>query len=143
MLTLTYFSSATVAFTPDDLLELLTRSRARNRADGITGMLLYHQGHFVQVLEGAEPTVRATYDRISADQRHGSIELELEDTVAERTFGGWSMGFRNLAAASTEEIDGFTTFFNDMQAGRDVPGRTPAHMMLRAFSRPRDYRTAW
>ncbi|WP_426246542.1 BLUF domain-containing protein [Nocardioides sp. LHG3406-4] len=140
MLTITYFSSAAVAFDDQALRELLSKSRARNTDDSITGMLIFHRGNFAQVLEGDEHAVRATFDRICADDRHHSVVVELEDTVDDRTFPDWSMGFRDLADGTAEEIEGFSTFFRDVQAGKDVPGRMPPHHMLRAFSRPETYR---
>ena len=136
LLSLTYFSSATVEFDGDALQTLLEHSRARNTAAGISGMLIFHEGNYAQVLEGDEAVVRETFGRISADTRHRNIVLELEETVAERTFPDWSMGFRDLRGATAEEIEGFSTFYRDVQAGVDVPGRMPPHYMLRAFSRP-------
>ena len=137
MLSLTYFSTETVPFSDADLFELLEVSRRNNIADDITGMMIYHDGHFVQVLEGPEEAVRATYARIASDVRHRDISLELEDRVEERAFPDWSMGFADGAAVDTV---GFSTFFNDVQAGKQVPGGTPPYIMLRAFSRPATYR---
>lgn len=138
MLSLTYFSTATVPFNDTDLLALLETSRVNNAAAGITGMMIYHQGHFVQVLEGPEDAVRATYDRIARDTRHRDVSVELEDHVEERGFPDWSMGFRDGSAV--DDLAGFSTFLDDIQAGKDVPGGTPPHIMLRAFSRPATYR---
>lgn len=140
LLSLTYFSTATVPFSDDDLVELLERSRVRNTADDLTGMMIFHDGHFVQVLEGPEAAVRATYDRIALDPRHRDLILELEDTIDERGFPDWSMGFRDLADGTEDEVEGFSTYFRDVRAGRKVPGGTAPHVMLRAFSRPSTYR---
>lgn len=139
-ISVTYFSSATVPFDDDALVALLEKSRARNTSDGITGMLIYHDGHFAQVLEGEADAVRATFERISADLRHRDVVVELDDTIDELTFPDWSMGFRDLTTGSAEEVEGFSTFFRDVQAGKDIPGRMPPHHMLRAFSRPSTYR---
>lgn len=140
LLSITYFSSATAPFDDEALRDLLAKSRTRNTEDGITGMLIYHRGNFAQVLEGDEEAVRTTFDRICADVRHRNVVVELEDTVDERTFPDWSMGFRDLSGGTAEEIEGFSTFFSDVQAGKEVPGRMPPHHMLRAFSRPEKYR---
>lgn len=75
---------------------ILESAVRHNKEDGITGMLLYSGGNFLQVLEGAHEKVRATYDRICQDPRHANAMLLLEQDVPERHFGDWSMGYRQL-----------------------------------------------
>lgn len=133
---LTYFSAATVPFSRDDLLALLDHSRTRNAESDITGMMLFHDAHFVQVLEGPDEEVRTTFARICEDTRHRSIHVELEDTIEERMFPDWSMGFRDLADGSAEEIAGFSALFRQVRDGEDTLGDLPTHHLLRAFSRP-------
>lgn len=133
---LTYFSAATVPFSRGDLLNLLDQSRERNAEVGITGMMLFHDAHFVQVLEGPDEHVRATFARICQDTRHRSIHVELEDSVEERMFPDWSMGFRDVADGSAEEIAGFSALFRQVREGEDSLGDQPTHHLLRAFSRP-------
>jgi hypothetical protein len=52
LISLVYLSAAVFPFQPEDLLELLGKSQERNHKLGITGMLLFKQGNFLQVLEG-------------------------------------------------------------------------------------------
>ena len=61
-----YASSASTDFSPEELTDLLAVSRARNAAAGVTGLLVYKGGNFLQALEGPEDAVRATMQRISA-----------------------------------------------------------------------------
>ncbi|MFZ5724358.1 MAG: BLUF domain-containing protein [Pseudomonadota bacterium] len=110
MLSLCYLSSAAVPFSPEALDALLARSRANNTRDGITGMLLYRDGDFLQVLEGPADAVRTTYRRISADPRHSRVLLIDESEIEQRAFGDWSMGFRRLA--KNERPAGFVDFFD-------------------------------
>lgn len=87
-----YVSSAVQLLRPDDLSLLLQQARRNNRRDGITGMLLYHGGTFMQVFEGEAETVSALHDRILGDPRHrGVIEL-YNGPVPERQFPDWAMG---------------------------------------------------
>ncbi|MBA3273301.1 MAG: BLUF domain-containing protein [Chthoniobacterales bacterium] len=67
---LVYASIANEDFSPEQLIDLLATSRRNNDASGITGMLLYKDRRFLQVLEGSEAAVRATYARIKRDPRH-------------------------------------------------------------------------
>jgi len=78
------------------LASILESAVRHNREDGITGMLLYSGGNFLQVLEGAPASVKATYQRICDDPRHRKTMVLLEQDVDERHFGDWSMGYRQL-----------------------------------------------
>ncbi len=66
MFFLTYVSTATRPFSKTDLSELMTESHENNARLGLTGMLLYKDGNFMQVLEGEEGDVRALYQKISS-----------------------------------------------------------------------------
>ena len=109
---LVYTSRAVVPFTADDLHDLLTRSRRNNHAAGLTGMLLYKQRHFLQVLEGEDSVVDGLYERIVADPRHTQAVVLLRETLAERQFAEWSMGFRDLDAPESASLPGYTNFLN-------------------------------
>jgi len=78
---------------------ILASSRKNNVKAGITGVLLYIEGGFMQILEGDAPAVTETYDRISKDRRHWNTTVLL-DRDASRAFGDWSMGFTRLVKDS-------------------------------------------
>jgi hypothetical protein len=107
-----YSSVATNAFTESELLELLTRSREANSKLGLSGMLLYKNGDFLQVLEGPEQVVRTMIRKIQLDPRHKSILKLLEGDYAERQFPYWYMGFRNLDTEEAKNTPGYTEFLN-------------------------------
>lgn len=110
MISIVYVSAARHAFTPAELEALLEKSRANNRRDGVSGVLIYRDGDFLQVLEGPEEAVRRTYARIARDPRHGGVIVLDESAITQRNFGDWSMGFRRVSAA--ERPDGFVDFFD-------------------------------
>lgn len=91
-----YASTASSFLSPLELRSLLEQSRNRNTRCGITGMLLYREGVFMQVIEGPEQAVRSLYRRIHNDRRHHEIIRLLEEHSSERLFPNWSMGFRNV-----------------------------------------------
>lgn len=82
-----------------------------NREDGITGMLLYSGGNFLQVLEGEKSRVRGTYDRIAMDPRHRNLTLLTEEEVPERHFANWSMGYRQLGAEEVAKMPAYAPYF--------------------------------
>jgi hypothetical protein len=51
MLSLVYASSAKQLFSEEDLTALLQQSRDNNTRLGLSGLLLYKDGNFMQVLE--------------------------------------------------------------------------------------------
>lgn len=92
---------------------LLACAREHNTAHGITGLLIYEDRtrEFLQVIEGSEIAVKTLYDNICRDARHGHMDVLTEGPVAERGFGGWSMGFRLLGANRSADDDGFADIY--------------------------------
>ena len=93
---LVYQSTATHYLTPGELLEILEKSRDNNARLQLSGMLLYHDRRFLQLLEGDEAVVRERYAIIERDERHKWVSLVLTGPNAERDFPDWTMGFRDL-----------------------------------------------
>jgi len=94
---LMYASRAVPAIDQEVLLAILKKSKANNPKAGITGVLCYSEGIFIQVLEGGRGAVNTLYNRIVADSRHSDVVLLNYDEIDERRFAGWSMGQVNLA----------------------------------------------
>ena len=92
-----YASRAVAAINQEELVAILRKSKANNPAVGITGVLCFSEGIFLQALEGGRSAVNQLYNRIAADPRHSCVELLCYDEISERRFGGWSMGQVNLS----------------------------------------------
>jgi hypothetical protein len=104
-----YASAAAVPFSESDLSTLLLRARANNERLGVTGLLLFHEGSFLQVLEGEEAALEALFSIISADKRHDHVVKLLAREVADRHFAGWNMGFVSMSAIS-KTLPGFSDY---------------------------------
>jgi hypothetical protein len=87
-----YASSAAVDVTPHLLTEIAASSRRNNVRDGITGMLLYGDRSFFQVLEGEDAAVHSMKERIWADARHEGISILRETQIETPSFPDWTMG---------------------------------------------------
>lgn len=85
----------------EELKNLLIQSREKNKTLDITGMLLYREGTFMQIIEGEKKNVVELYDTILRDERHHGILEVLTGEITERNFEDWSMGFLNM-----DSIDG-------------------------------------
>lgn len=112
MFRLLYVSSAVRSFSKSDLADLLATSRANNSKQGITGLLLYKDGDFLQVLEGNETQVKKLYEKINLDPRHTGSTILFDEEVAEPLFAEWSMGFRDLSDSEIRSLPGFSPFMN-------------------------------
>ncbi len=75
---------------------ILTQAREHNPASGITGVLCYGAGVFLQAIEGGRSQVSALFGHIQRDSRHQDVELLHYEEIDERRFGGWTMGQVNL-----------------------------------------------
>ena len=73
------------------LENILTKSRAKNPAAGITGNLIYHADLFLQMLEGPHTAVHKLYETILADNRHSDIVKLRDGTFNRRLFASWAM----------------------------------------------------
>ncbi|MBK1612812.1 blue light sensor protein [Rubrivivax gelatinosus] len=94
---LMYVSRAVPALDTEELSSILRASRSQNPALGITGVLCYSDGIFVQVLEGGRSAVNRLYARIVSDPRHTEVEILSYEEIGERRFAGWSMGQVNIS----------------------------------------------
>lgn len=95
---LVYVSTAVRPLSRPEIDHLLERARARNKQEGVTGVLLYSHGNFMQYLEGPACGLAKVYEVIVADRQHrGIIEL-VREPIQSREFADWSMAFRSISA---------------------------------------------
>ncbi len=108
-----YMSSATVPFSPADLQSLLAVSRKNNAVSKVTGLLIYKDGNFLQVLEGEQTVIDKLYFKISLDPRHGHILAFFKEEIPKREFPDWSMAFRDLNIDTESSPEGFNEILNN------------------------------
>ena len=107
MYRLVYISSASSIYSADQLKDILTSSRRNNERSGITGILLYHDGSILQVLEGDDLKVTNCYHRILLDDRHSGAMTIMEGDCKERFFEEWSMGFKKVSDKQWDTLSGY------------------------------------
>lgn len=93
---LMYASRAVPTVDQDELLAILRQCNANNPGSGITGLLCYSEGVFIQALEGGRSAVNRLYNRLAADPRHTDVTLLSYEEIDERRFAGWTMGQVNM-----------------------------------------------
>ena len=113
MLSIVYSSKASEAFDEGQLVDVLLRSRRNNKRLGLSGMLLYRDGHFLQVIEGPEVELRERMAVIATDPRHSALRVLLEEQIPERMFPAWTMG--HVASGDDEaSAPGLRVAFEDL-----------------------------
>jgi hypothetical protein len=90
-----------------EIKAILESSVRHNQLNGVTGMLLYYSGQFMQVLEGGEAQVIETYARICDDKRHRQITSLSIRKVQQRHFEKWSMGFKHVSVTEIAQHPAF------------------------------------
>jgi hypothetical protein len=109
LLRLIYTSRAGVRFDEGSLQALLERARSNNYHNGITGVLSFGNGFFLQVLEGPEDRLITLYAKILADTRHRDCAILDVHLAEQRLFANWSMGyvsdFRKIGGHYNEMLD--------------------------------------
>jgi hypothetical protein len=112
---LVYVSSAKPGFGRAQMRVLLERSRLKNEAMGITGLLLHHEGKLLQVLEGRERAVRALFERVQADNRHAGVTVLREEELPARQYPQWAMAFRDLGMSDLPALGGLPSDLSEAQ----------------------------
>lgn len=133
---LIYSSAATRPFSRDDLTQLLVRSRRNNQRCEVTGMLLYANGSFFQILEGESKTVDELFGRIMKDERHKQVTQIIREPIAKRSFADWTMGFADITPQEADAIVGANDFFGKGQSFTQL-GQGRAKKVLAAFKQGR------
>ena len=134
MLQIIYASAAVVPFSDLELEQLLLRARANNTRLGVTGMLLYHDGSFLQVIEGDAPVLMTLFERIGRDKRHASVATLLERQIEAPHFGDWAMVFVSRTHL-TNDLPGYSDYLRL----RSEPGKSAsaAERLLAGFRQGR------
>ncbi len=96
MLVRLLYASRAVDIRPEAIESILHQSRSHNPDCGVTGVLCYGGGIFLQALEGGRMAISELYGHIQRDQRHKDVVLLQYEEIAERRFAGWTMGEVNM-----------------------------------------------
>mgnify|MGYP003395746249 CR=1 FL=1 len=135
LLSLLYVSYADKKMTDEELTALLKEFRDKNTAKQITGMLLYRDGFFIQALEGEAEVVEPLFRKISADKRHRNILKVSQETIRNRSFTDWAMGFNKVEDKDLAGVEGYTDFLTSPDAAFFTSIPTRATVFLNSFKR--------
>jgi Sensors of blue-light using FAD len=125
---LTYSSWASRALVTSDVERILHSCRVNNGLDGVTGILIYNGGAFVQVLEGAPDALDDTLERIRRDPRHRDLSVRDDRPILERNFPNWDMAYLELE-------NGHTLGQEALERALERPVALPTLRLLQEISR--------
>ena len=101
---LIYVSSATETFTREKFLDMAFVMSSENTKAGITGMLVFKDGNFMEVLEGEESAVKALFSKIEQDTSHTLVSVIQEGEISTREYPSWAMNFYNPQTQEYEKV---------------------------------------
>ena len=126
LVSLVYVSSGVRQFNKQEVLDILQASRRNNARLRITGILLYQDGNFMQVLEGTEQDLSELMHSIERDQRHRGVIVLLKKAIRERQFPHWSMAFKDLSELPPEDAAAFSPFLQGSAADEQFRSKSEA-----------------
>lgn len=131
---LVYQSESGTELSAEALASLLHQARTNNLTANLTGMLLYANGRFMQVLEGKKEQVARVYQYIQADARHHHVQTLSYEPVPERAFPDWRMAF----ASTPAELPEIGTGYLALHSAPGLVARPPQALwrQMRAFVQP-------
>ncbi len=93
-----YRSKASAGLSKEELGKILSSSRKNNPPRSVSGLLIYRQGYFLQLLEGPEEAVAERFGVIMRDARHEDVEIMIRAKSGERLLAQWDMGYLDESA---------------------------------------------
>ncbi len=124
-----YTSRALKPFKEDELQQLLCAARSNNSKKSITGLLLYCNGNFIQLLEGNRENLILLFDVISKDERHVEVKKIMEGNIDNPQFPDWSMGYKFLTAQQLTSLN-----HHENEDVADFIRKTQPYKLLRLMS---------
>ena len=120
---LIYVSAQTSKNSAMDLIDIQEVASKNNKLNSVTGLLLYKEETFMQLIEGPSEEVRSLFKKIETDHRHKNIVKIIEEPIAKRSFKNWSMAVRELPK-NIQLPHGIADFSdpNLIEAGNDSRG---------------------
>ena len=120
LIQLIYISYSKGFFDQQQLSELLAVCKKENSKHGITGLLLYKSGVFMQVIEGERAEIEQLYKNIENDDSHTGIILLIKESISNRELPDWSMSIQKVPVSMTKEYSQFFTCssYDNMLAGK-------------------------
>jgi Sensors of blue-light using FAD len=134
---LVYVSTRKTNCTEQEIEKILSSCKKNNPPLNITGILLYSDTKFIQLVEGEYKVINSLYDKIKTDSRHEQVKLIAMGPIHVKAFPSWHMGARKIA---NNEVDFKTDIsnedkeiFNSLLSGREENGAKVLSLLKKFF----------
>ena len=124
-----YTSAAIQPMPKSKLYKILVDSRVNNKLADVTGLLVYVDGRFLQVLEGEQEVISALLEKISKDRRHKDVQVVYKTGIERRTFNAWLMAYVSPSPkelATWAGLSNTTTLDSTLKTLESEPNRFPS-----------------
>ncbi len=134
---LVYVSNRKSNCTQQEIDKILASCEKNNPSLNITGVLLYSETKFIQLVEGDAKVIMTLYDKIKLDSRHSNCMMISYGPIKEKAFPSWHMGTKKLSGNDVEFKTDITTedktIFNNILSGKEENGQKVLSLLKRFF----------
>ena len=131
-----YASSSKKILTENELEIFLQEIRNLNLMHQITGLLLYSEGNFIQLIEGEKKIIQLVYSKIKKDTRHSHVTTLVKTPITERVFPDWTMGFRKISDENASSIPGYNDFISNRKIKNSLDNKPKEiQVLFKTFAR--------
>ena len=134
---LVYVSNRSSKCRQEELDMILDSCKRNNPSLNITGILLYSDSKFIQLVEGEAKTLMELYDKIKKDERHNNPMMISYGPIKEKSFPSWHMGTKDISRNTIDYLSNITSgdkaTFNSIIKGNEENGKKVLHLLKKFF----------
>ncbi len=134
---LIYVSNRKPTCTQEEIEKILNSCKKNNPPLNITGILLYSDTKFIQLVEGEAKVIMSLYDKIKLDTRHSNPIMISYGMIQEKSFPSWHMGSKKLSGGDVDFRTDISaedkTIFNHILSGREESGQRVLNILKKFF----------
>lgn len=134
---LVYVSNRKPSCTQEEIDKILASCKKNNPALNITGILLYSDTKFIQLVEGDAKVIMQLYDKIKLDSRHSNTMMISYGPIKDKAFPSWHMGTKKLTTDTIEFTTDITSddkvIFDKILTGKEENGQRVLNLLKKFF----------
>ena len=134
---LVYVSNRKPTCTNEEIDKILQSCKKNNPSLNITGVLLYSDTKFIQLVEGDSKVIMTLYDKIKTDARHSNVMMISYGPIKERAFPSWHMGSKQMPGKDVDFKTDISaedkTVFDNVLSGKEENGQKVLNLLKKFF----------
>ncbi len=134
---LVYVSNRKPNCTEEEIEKILESCKKNNPPLEITGVLLYSENKFIQLVEGEAKVIMDLYEKIKKDSRHTNPMMISYGPIKEKSFPSWHMGTKNISKNAVDYKTDITsedkTVFSSILNGKEESGQRVLNLLKKFF----------